>query len=1046
MKKYWKSLAHKANHKGFTEQLKREFPSDHANRFEITRRDFFKTMGASMALAGLTSCGYIRKPQQKIYPYVKRPEFLVPGKPIYYATSMAVGDDVNGVLVESLAGRPIKVEGNPLYPISQGSSNAWQQASILNLYDPDRYQKILNKGKDSFFTNLKSWIAELNLSSSQGKGVGLLVDPSPSPTFYDQLKRIKDRFPQIKLYKYSSISNDNIYQGVADISGEYAFPVVDFSKADVIVSLDSDFLGSDTLNLEYSRDFMKRRRPESGRMNRLYQFENSYTVTGGMADHRFKVKRSDIEIILYEILRQVYQKGVNRADGFLISWIEEIILTSVSYFKDKPAYQNIPEIVDDLIAHSNRFSKKRRGRAVLIAGPNQSPLVHSLVFYVNYIIKAPVSYYSHPLLSVGLPFVQKGGGSSLNSLSKDIESQKVKTLFVLGGDPVYNAPADLNFEGLFSKINTVYLGQTPCETGKKSDWVVPEQHYLESWSDLVSVKGDLSLVQPLINPLYSDTLSKHEFLSLLLEEEVNDRDLVKQNHKGLNWKQTLHNGVTRDSRYVNLQRNLTPYNINRFISRNSNKVKKPRKSIEISFDVDYSVYDGSFINNAWLQEIPDPITKLTWDNAVIISNSLAKKNNLKNYDKVNLSAGRFSINGAVWVLPGQDDDTITLKLGYGHRATGKIGDESGFNASKLRTTTNFNYLNKDITIVKTGETYLLASLQDHWSIEDKYFEGEESSNSQNGRPIFREETIDNYKKNPTFAKDQVEVPYLKGYHDKKKDTQDLPMYSENMSIFKEMKFTGEYQWGMAIDLSTCTGCNACTIACQAENNIPVVGKEQVLAGREMHWMRLDRYFDGDVESPRMVHHPINCLQCEQAPCEQVCPVAATVHSSEGLNDMVYNRCIGTRYCSNNCPVKVRRFNYFDYHQRSPHSQKKVSSHIFELFREPKETLQLQFNPDVTVRMRGVMEKCTYCVQRINEVRVTAHNEERKIRDGEIVTACEQACPSGSIVFGDIKNPDSKVSAMKRLDRDYHLLAELNIKPRTSYLASITNPNHKVKGS
>ena len=1046
VKNYWRSLEEFQKDPKFLEKAAREFPEGASElKSSISRRNFFKTMGASMALAGLTGCDLIRKPKQSIYPYVKRPEHHIPGNSLYFATTHLNGEDAHGLLVESHEGRPTKIEGNPLHPFNKGGTFSFDQASVLDLYDPDRIKRVLSNGKEVSKEVVNEWIKSLDLNKTKGKEVGILLEKQNSPTLKRLLKELKSKYPEIKLYSYSVKNNDNVYKGLKEITKKDVYPLIDFKKPNVIVSLDSDFVANESGSIKSFKEFSSRRIPEKDNFNRLYQFESNFTMTGSLADHRFRVKRSNIELICYAILKAIYQKGVARVNKFLVLKLEEALMDSNEQLKSIKALKYLPIIVDDLI--------NNKEKSLVIAGAHLSPLVHSLVFYINEllgnnqrIIKYKRSFWSLKEEETSI-FERNNDQSSIEALANDIDSGIISTLLVFNNDPVYKAPADLDFKTKISKINSLVLSTLANETTALAKVVVPSTHYLEEWGDAISFDGYYSVVQPLITPLYQDSESSLSILAKMLEE-VKELDVIVKETNDYSieeWKRILHNGVGERTQDL-LIANVSTVGLDAFTQRIKERIYRSNEEVEVTFDVDYSVFDGRYINNAWMQELPDPITKLTWDNPIVFSHQTAKRFNVKNYDVISIKYKEAEIKGSVWILPGQADDSLGLKFGYGQETTGIIGKSSGFNVYPLRRKETGSWI-KGVEIKKLAETYILASVQDHWKIDDGIFEGKPSSNSQNGRPLYREATLEEFKKDPEFARNQVEVPSLSSFHDKRKKSKEKeihPMYAKDMSIFNEQVLTGEYQWGMAVDMSSCSGCNACVVACQAENNIPVVGKEMVLEGREMHWLRLDRYFEGDPNDPKMVHHPVSCLHCEQAPCEQVCPVAATVHSNEGLNDMVYNRCIGTRFCANNCPVKVRRFNFFDYHQESPHSQKKVSSHIFELLKEPKETLQMQFNPNVTVRMRGVMEKCTYCVQRINEVRIEAKTERRKIQDGEIQTACQQVCPTNSIAFGDISDPNSEVSKRKRSKRDYHLLAELNIKPRTSYLAAVTNPNPLIK--
>ncbi|BBM89948.1 hypothetical protein COTS27_01666 [Spirochaetota bacterium] len=1056
----------------------------------VSRRAFLKTMMAPLALAGLSGCGLVRKPERKIYPYARPPEYLIPGNPLYFATTYTLATEAVGLLVESHEGRPTKIEGNAAHEGSKGKTKSFHQASLLDLYSPDRLQAISAGGNGVGIPGLNKWISDLDLAGTQGAGTGIVYSYQSSPTFYRLLSAIKEKYPLMRTYCYDAISEDNIKKGIASVTTTKtrALPVPDYEKADVVVSLDSDFLGTDTTSLTNQGAFAKRRDPDGKTaMNRLYQYESTYTLTGAAADHRFRMKRKDIELIAYRMLYRFYEKGIKRISKPLIGLLEEVFgKVNEGFLKDK-GYRAVAAIVDDLL--------KKSSRAVIVAGAAQPPIVHALVAYMNEFISAPLEYRVTPFSEV--KDLEVGDVATLQQLKADLNSKTLKNIINISTDPVLAAPEDLEMVSEYETANVLALAVFPTETTTTAKLVVPEKHYLETWSDAYSMKGELSLVQPLVSPLYADAVSSHELLARILDAstdgeqntsvdgegntsvdgerntsvggeqntsvdgERNTRVDGKRDEMGLvqathgftskQWRTILSRGTAGAVGARNNVRKLvvSPDDLFASISQGDFILSSgTADELEVTFDADYSLYDGRFFHNAWMQELPDPITKITWENVAIFSYRTAEKYGVSSQDLIKLKLGNKEVEAPVWVLPGQADDSIALKLGYGQNVNSvlpKANGGCGFNAYALQHSATLG-VRLGGSIAVTGKKTKLASVQDHWAIADEIFTGGESSNSQNGRPLYRSATLREYRKHPDFAREAVEVPGLPVYHErvKGKTAEEVKgLRAEGTSIYEEQKLPGEYQWGLTVDLNSCIGCNACVIACQAENNIPVVGKEMVIEGREMHWLRVDRYFEGDPIDARVVNQPILCMQCEQAPCEQVCPVAATVHSEEGLNDMVYNRCVGTRFCSNNCPYKVRRFNYLDYHGRAPHAQKRISSHIFDLFNEPAETLQMQFNPNVTVRMRGVMEKCTYCVQRINSARVVARNEKRKIRDGEIVTACEQACPSSSIVFGNIADKNSRVSRVKKQQRDYVMLEELNIKPRTSYGAAVLNPNPEL---
>ncbi len=1014
---YWRSAEDDSSSAEVQAFVDREFPAE-ASVLEdpLSRRTFLKLMGASIALAGASGCTMnIRKPVQKIRPYASAPEQLVPGRPVYYATSMAVGLDVAGLLVESHEGRPTKVEGNPQHPMGTGAANAWHQASVLNLYDPDRLKTPLFQGEAATLAQFKQWVlgASATWRKDKGRGLAILTEENVSPAYQRVLASLKAEFPELGVYRYDSVNQDAIVEGLSLVAGRSALPLYDFAAANRVLSLDADFLGMDLGNLKYAKAFSARRDPENkDDMNRLYMAESHYSVTGGKADHRFRLSPQAIEGLAIEVAVRVLAKvggysdvvsGLGRFTGVRQSGLAGVTLDA---------------IVSDLLSEGKR--------SLVVAGANMPAWVHGLVALVNQALGSVGTSLTYHAVH-GLFDTVGDSLSSIRDLSAAIRQEKVSALIVVGGNPVYDTPVDVDFAAAMMAVPTsVHLATHPNETSAVATWQVPRSHVLESWGDFQAIDGTVSVVQPLIQPLYS-SLSDTSFLALVGGKDADDFALLRQGYRSLSdaaWRKVLHNGIVSESGASLSFRAKT----STLLSTLGGLRDLGPVGLQVSFRPDFKVYDGRFANNGWLQELPDPVTKLTWDNAAFVSRTTARKlgldprvggidspiqdvNDRETSSKVMLA--KLTVNGqelttAVMVQPGHADDTVTLLFGYGRNSVGRVGKNTGFNVYPVF---GGSYTQAGATLEKLPGTYKVAVTQDHWGME--------------GRPLYREGDVAEYKENPEFAKEMEEHPPL-------------------ISPWKEKAYDTGYQWGMAIDLSKCTGCNACLIACQSENNIPIVGKDQVANGREMHWIRLDRYYEGTEEDAVMVQQPVTCLQCENAPCEQVCPVAATTHSDEGLNDMTYNRCIGTKYCSNNCPVKVRRFNFLDYHQRNPQAVAKDRVHLFDYLKEPDKTVQKQFNPNVTVRMRGVMEKCTYCVQRISSTRIVAKNEGRAIQDGEIQTACAQTCPSDAIAFGNILDSESRVAKLKAQHRDYHMLSGLHLKARTSYLAAIRNPNPRLE--
>jgi molybdopterin-containing oxidoreductase family iron-sulfur binding subunit len=969
-REYWRSLEAVAETPEFQEFLHREFPQNASEWLDaVDRRGFLKLMGASLALAGVSAC--TRQPDEAIVPYVRQPEELVPGKPLFYATAMPFAGSGVGLLVESHEGRPTKIEGNPDHPSSLGATDLFAQAAILGLYDPDRSQIITHLGEirsfDSFAAAMRTVLAAQ--ASSEGAGIRILTETVASPTLGAQLQEFLTRFPKAKWVQWEPFGRHNAREGSRLAFGDYADAQYAVEKADVILSLDADFLCAGNGGLRHARAFASRRRIEGDRaqLNRFYAVESSPTNSGTKADHRLPLRASEVEPFARAVAFALGVAGAGAATA------------------PEAAQRWMGPLIKDLQA--------ARGRSLVIAGDGQPPVVHVLAHAMNAALGNVGTTVSYTATAEMRPTNQR---AALQELVGEMNAGTVSLLVILGGNPVYSAPADLKFADAMAKVGLrVHLGLHHDETGAQCHWHVPETHFLEAWSDVRADEGTVSIVQPLIAPLYGGR-SVHEVMSALSESSPRSSyDVVRSfwmangtvtSSFDQSWRKWLHDGIVPNTAFpantVTVQAGLPA----------ATTASGDSDELEIVFRPDPSVYDGRFANNAWLQELPKSLTKLTWDNAALVSPRTADRRMLVSGDVVELRQGEARITIPVWIAPGHGDDTLTLHLGYGRTRAGSTANDKGFGVNALRTMATQDI--GRVQLSKTGRRYDFACTQDHWSLE--------------GRNIIRETTVEEFEKDSTFAAKMEHQPI-----------------DSRLTMYPNRDYSQGYQWGMAIDQNVCTGCNACVVACQAENNVPVVGKSQVLNGREMHWLRVDRYFTGELDNPGTYHQPMPCQQCETAPCEVVCPVAATVHSVEGLNDMVYNRCVGTRYCSNNCPYKVRRFNFM----------------LYADFNTP--SLKLMRNPDVTVRSRGVMEKCTYCVQRINQARVAAKLEDREIRDGDIVTACQAACPTEAIIFGNINDANSKVSKSKASPLNYSLLAELNTRPRTTYLAVVRNPNREL---
>ncbi len=935
----------------------------------LDRREFLQWIGATLALAGATGC--TRQPIERIVPYVRQPEQLVLGKPLYFATAMTLGGYGTGLVVESHEGHPTKIEGNPDHPMSLGATNVFHQGSLLDLYDPDRSKSILCQGEISTWPAFRSAVqpAVAALRARGGAGLRILTGRVTSPTLAGQLSAVLKLFPEAQWHVYEPVLRDSVLDGARLAFGEIVETFWDLRQAAVVLSLDCDFLGHHPAALRHARDFIDGRRLSSGRqeMNRLYVVESTPTVTGSTADHRLPLASSRIGHLLLLLAQGLGVPGFELPaveDGGFTVWLAAV--------------------VDDL--------KKHPGRSLVMVGETQPAWMHAVAQVVNERLGnfGRSVWHAAPAEANPVPHLE-----SLQRLTSDLAAGAVDLLAILGGNPAFTAPADLDFgRHLLRARQRIHLSHDLNETSILCDWHIPENSYLESWSDVRAFDGTTSIVQPLILPLYEGR-SAHEVLACIEgRPEMEDYEIVREYWRSAGkwkdfergWREVLHDGVIPETslpkRRVTLRQVVRPEDSTSGVS--------PRET-EVCFRPDAATWDGRFANNGWLQELPRPVTRLTWDNAALVSPALARREGLKSGDIVELTGARSVLRIPVWVTPGQADASIALHLGYGREKVGRVGSGAGVRVEVLRESAHPWWI-AGVKVRKTEGRRELVTVQTQQVIDS------------DERQVYREGTLDEYVRDPEFVKKATESP------------------PEEKTLFRRPDMPGgEYRWAMSIDLTACIGCGACVIACQAENNIPVVGRHQVAMGRHMQWIRVDTYFRGSPDAPVVNQQPVPCMQCEKAPCELVCPVGATLHDSEGLNVQVYNRCIGTRYCSNNCPYKVRRFNFLqfaDYHTAS---------------------LKPMRNPNVTVRWRGVMEKCTYCVQRISAARIRAKEEGRRIRDGEVVTACQQVCPTQAIVFGDLSDPESRVHRLKNLPLDFPMLGQLNTRPRTTYLARVRNP-------
>ena len=972
---YWRSLDELANTPEFQDYVAREFPSQASEFIDPAgRRQFLKLMGASLALAGVSAC--TRQPDEKLVPYVRQPEEVIPGRPLFFATAMTQGGVGMPLLAENHLGRPTKLEGNPEHPASLGATDIFGQAAVLSLYDPDRSRTIRYRGDTktwtAFVTALQA--AVTTQLALQGAGLRILTEPMSSPTLLSQMHDLLTAMPEAKWHQW-----DAVY-GTVQGGAASSTPLYNFRDADIVVSLDADFLGFGPSSVRYAKDFASRRKisTPADQQNRLYVVEPVPTITGAKAEHRVALKAGDVHAAAAALANAV---GVTAPAGAALTERWQTVL---------------PVLAKDLLDH--------RGRSVVVAGPTQPAAVHALARAMNEALGNVGSTVTYTTPVVATP---ADGVASLSELVTDMNAGRVDVLVILGANPVFTAPADIDFTAALSKVGTrVHLGLYYDETAELCDWHIPETHFLESWGDVRSFDGTVSIQQPLIAPLYDGHQAVEVLSAINGAPGRSPAELVKEqwanafagggfsNAQGQPfasadafWRATLHEGFVAGTSRMGgdaASAAAAPAN-DAFAAPPASAVA----GLEVIFRPDPHVLDGRYANNGWLQELPKPLSKLTWDNVAYVSYTTAETHHLKNEDVIEITLNGRTTRMPVWVMPGTADDVIAVHFGYGRTKAGRIGSNIGHNPFTIRTS-QAPWFAAGAEMVRTGETHVLASTQSHFAME--------------GRNPVRIVNAADYQADPEIVHHMGHKP------------------ADDMTLYPPFEYNGN-KWGMAIDLNACDGCGVCIAACVAENNIPVVGKDQVKRSREMHWIRVDTYFEGDPAAPSGTYNqPLPCQQCENAPCEVVCPVAATVHSDEGLNDMVYNRCVGTRYCSNNCPYKVRRFNFM----------------LYSDFTTPE--LKAARNPDVTIRSRGVMEKCTYCVQRINHARIDAKTNDRPIADGEVVTACQQACPAEAIVFGDLNNPESKVSQMAAQQRNYGLLEDLGTRPRTTYLAVVRNPN------
>ncbi len=957
---FWRGLDELLETPEFRATLRREFPEDATLPDDAwSRRSFVKLLGASVALAGLGAC--INVPDEKMLPFVDQPPEVTPGVPRYYATSMVVGGYATGLLAESHAGRPTKLEGNPLHPASLGAAGIYEQASVLQLYDPDRLRGVRNDGKRATWEQFEQRVlAPVAQRTDGGAGLVIILEPTSSPLVASQLARLRALLPAVRVYFHDPLAPTGALEGAQRAFGAPLVTRYDFSAADVLVLLDADLLSNGPFHMRHARQVADRRRvlqPTDG-MSRLYVAETEPSPTGTIADERLRARARDVPRLLAALLGELDSVG---------------------------ATSGLSEREQGWVAAAALDLRASAGRSVVAVGERQPWMSHVLAHAINERlgnVGRTVSYAQSAILEAG------SSAHDIGNLYASLQSQPADTVLVLGGNPVYTSPADVALREAISTVrDSAYLGLYLNETASACHWAVPQAHYLEGWGDSCAYDGTASLTQPLVQPLWGGRTTS-ELLAAMLGDPPGGRAQLRDQWRGTltsdaEWDGALQRGFVENSALPPTSVTMAPDALPAAVAAAS--ALTARNGMEIVFRQDASVRDGSFSNNAWLQELPDPLSKLTWGNAAIVSPATGARLNVETGNVLRLSYRDRELDLPALVLPGHADGSVSVHMGYGRKGAERVARDVGGNVYNLWTTAA-PYADDGLSLTSVvGAQVKLAITQDHWAME--------------GRPAALGATLDEYRADPDFAKPK----------------------GRELSLYKPYDYDSGDQWAMVVDLSTCTGCSACVVACQAENNVPVVGKEAVLRHREMHWLRVDRYFGGDVADPTVAMQPMLCQHCEKAPCEYVCPVNATVHSPDGLNEMIYNRCVGTRFCSNNCPYKVRRFNWFNYNA------------------ELDETERLAKNPDVTVRDRGVMEKCTFCVQRIRRAQQAAMADGKRVEPGEVVTACQQSCPTNAISFGSLTNPDDTLVRRLAARRRYAALEELGTQPRVTYLARITNP-------
>ncbi len=981
MKKYWRSLNELQGNLSVDPEP--EFSTTGISEDEIkgkaktTRRDFLKLLGFGVGYATIAaSC---ETPVNKAIPYLIKPDEVTVGIANYYASTIFDGHDYCSILVKTREGRPIKIEGNELSSITKGGTTARVQASVLNLYDSARYKNPKKANSDISWADAdKAIVSELEKIAEQGGKIVLFSSTIISPTTKKIFKDFKEKYPTTQVVYYDAVSYSAMLDANMKSFGKRVLADYRFDKADLIVSFGADFLGNWISPVEFTKQYSSKRKPEKGspKMSKHVQFESTMTLTGSNADYRIPIKPSDEAALLIEL----YNKLAAKAGAEKLSGGKAIV--------------NIDTLANELW--------QNKGKSLVVCGTNDV----NNQYIVNAINNLLENYGK--TIDINAPLLLKqGNDAEVKALVEEMNAGKVAAVFFNNSNPVYDYPEKEKFaEGLKKVALSVSFASAKDETSQACTYICPDNNYLESWNDAEPKTGYFSLAQPTIHQLF-DTRQMQDSLLKWMGKDEQYYDYIQKyweseifpKQKGFNsftafWNKSLHDGVFETSG------NNEPVSFNgEGLQEAANKTKKSTEGIELLVYENIGIGNGANANNPWLQELPDPVSKVCWDNYLAVSYNYAKSTGLELGDIVKVN-GKFEI--PVLIQPGQADETVAIAMGYGRTNAGLAADGVGQNAFALLDNSGDykNYAIPGVKIEKTGKNHKLALTQEYHTMQ--------------GRDIVHETSLDEYTKNPTAGNEA---------HVKHEENKPITLYPGRT-------YEGHH-WGLALDLNACTGCSACVIACQAENNVPVIGREEVINRRIMHWMRIDRYYSEQAENPEVFYMPVMCQHCDNAPCENVCPVAATPHSDEGLNQMAYNRCIGTRYCMNNCPYRVRRFNWYQFTNNAKYA-----------FTEDIDLSRMVLNPDVLVRTRGVVEKCTMCVQRIQEGKLNAKKENRPLRDGEVKPACLQACAADAIIFGDLNDKESKIAKAYENERNYHLLEELHTLPSVGYLTKVRNNSEK----